>query len=305
MKQLIRTILLLALFGMGITPALAQQPLVRENISPGCNTFKLYIDSDYGATLTIAVRLGTGNGVYDLYDMGGVEFRVAANGVGTAFYDIPDLAQKTRIYFEIIAQDANTLTTIRTIVGSRECEGFIIDVPPAPAQTSTTPVDNAAAQLVSTACDASGTLTVTPLNGGAGLSVSAQQRTQALLTAQLAGQNQLIASNGVLAIYALTPAEIQVNIAGTDAQYPVNICGALSFNTATSPTPTATTFGPVAAPAVSGSCTVSGSQQHIVQRGENLFRIGLRYGIGFRELAAYNNIPDPTRIYAGQCIAIP
>lgn len=44
---------------------------------------------------------------------------------------------------------------------------------------------------------------------------------------------------------------------------------------------------------------------HVVRQGENLFRIGLRYGISYHTLAAYNGIYDPTRIYAGQVIRIP
>ena len=46
-------------------------------------------------------------------------------------------------------------------------------------------------------------------------------------------------------------------------------------------------------------------QVHVVQAGENLFRIGLRYGFTPEELAAYNNIPDITRIDVGQIIKIP
>jgi LysM repeat protein len=44
---------------------------------------------------------------------------------------------------------------------------------------------------------------------------------------------------------------------------------------------------------------------HVVQAGENLFRIGLRYGVHYTTLATYNGIADPARIYVGQCIAIP
>jgi membrane-bound lytic murein transglycosylase D len=46
-------------------------------------------------------------------------------------------------------------------------------------------------------------------------------------------------------------------------------------------------------------------QVHVVQAGDNLFRIGLRYGFTPEELAAYNNIPDITRIDVGQIIKIP
>jgi LysM repeat protein len=44
---------------------------------------------------------------------------------------------------------------------------------------------------------------------------------------------------------------------------------------------------------------------HVVQRGENLYRIGLQYGFTVEELASYNNIADPTRIDVGQQIRIP
>lgn len=44
---------------------------------------------------------------------------------------------------------------------------------------------------------------------------------------------------------------------------------------------------------------------HVVQSGENLFRIALRYGVDIDELAALNNIANVTQIYAGQVLAIP
>ncbi len=44
---------------------------------------------------------------------------------------------------------------------------------------------------------------------------------------------------------------------------------------------------------------------HTVQPGENLFRIALRYGRTWAELAAYNGISNPDQIVAGQTIRIP
>jgi LysM repeat protein len=44
---------------------------------------------------------------------------------------------------------------------------------------------------------------------------------------------------------------------------------------------------------------------HIVQPGENLFRIGIRYGFTYQELATYNGLADPTRLSVGQEIRIP
>ena len=43
---------------------------------------------------------------------------------------------------------------------------------------------------------------------------------------------------------------------------------------------------------------------HVVQRGENLFRIGLRYGVTVDTLAAANNLSNPRHIYAGQRLVI-
>jgi uncharacterized protein YraI len=44
---------------------------------------------------------------------------------------------------------------------------------------------------------------------------------------------------------------------------------------------------------------------HVVQYGENLFRIGLRYGINWLQIAAANGIGYPYNIYAGQVLIIP
>jgi nucleoid-associated protein YgaU len=49
----------------------------------------------------------------------------------------------------------------------------------------------------------------------------------------------------------------------------------------------------------------SGHTRHIVRSGENLYRIGLRYGVPYTEIARVNGITDVTRIYAGQVLIIP
>lgn len=54
----------------------------------------------------------------------------------------------------------------------------------------------------------------------------------------------------------------------------------------------------------SGSPSPS-SGVHIVQRGENLYRIALRYGVTYRALAAANGIANPNRVYVGQRLVIP
>lgn len=62
---------------------------------------------------------------------------------------------------------------------------------------------------------------------------------------------------------------------------------------------------PAESPAPQTTTLPTGEQIHIVQAGENLFRIGLRYGIDYHELAAYNGIPNPHFISVGQVIRIP
>ncbi|RMG70273.1 MAG: LysM peptidoglycan-binding domain-containing protein [Chloroflexi bacterium] len=44
---------------------------------------------------------------------------------------------------------------------------------------------------------------------------------------------------------------------------------------------------------------------HIVQRGENLFRIALNYGLTTEQVAQANNITDPGNIFVGQRLIIP
>lgn len=47
------------------------------------------------------------------------------------------------------------------------------------------------------------------------------------------------------------------------------------------------------------------SVTHVVQRGENLFRISLRYGTTMGAIIAANGIANPNVIYAGQVLLIP
>jgi LysM repeat protein len=50
---------------------------------------------------------------------------------------------------------------------------------------------------------------------------------------------------------------------------------------------------------------VTEERSHVVQAGENLYRIGLQYGFSFEELATYNNIANPNVLEVGQIIKIP
>lgn len=67
--------------------------------------------------------------------------------------------------------------------------------------------------------------------------------------------------------------------------------------------PTAETAPPPAEPTPETSST--GEIIHIVQPGDNLYRIGLQYGFTYQELAIYNGITNPDRLEVGQQIRIP
>jgi hypothetical protein len=72
-----------------------------------------------------------------------------------------------------------------------------------------------------------------------------------------------------------------------------------------SPTPQPPAPEPTQPPAPPPTAAPTGEQIHVVQAGENLFRIALRYGFTVEELAAYNGIPNPNVISVGQQIRIP
>ena len=52
------------------------------------------------------------------------------------------------------------------------------------------------------------------------------------------------------------------------------------------------------------SSTPSSGSSHVVQRGENLYRIALRYGTTVQALALANNLSNTSLIYAGQRLVI-
>lgn len=49
----------------------------------------------------------------------------------------------------------------------------------------------------------------------------------------------------------------------------------------------------------------SSTAVHVIQPGENLFRIALQYGLTTDALSTANGITDPTKIFAGQALIIP
>lgn len=71
----------------------------------------------------------------------------------------------------------------------------------------------------------------------------------------------------------------------------------------TAPTPIPTTPVPTT-PAPTQTPSPTGKVTHVVQRGENLFRIALRYGTTAQAIASANGIANPSLIYVGQTLTI-
>lgn len=57
---------------------------------------------------------------------------------------------------------------------------------------------------------------------------------------------------------------------------------------------------PAMQPALAATCT----QYHTVKRGENLYRIGLQYGVSWKVLAENNDLDNPRIIYPGQKLCV-
>ncbi len=158
-------------------------------------------------------------------------------------------------------------------------------------------------------------------------------------------QNQPVATSSGVGLWALQSNELQIHLNadpdGTKLVLPSSVCGAVPI----SATPTTNGGGTVAqavayAQAANGGqafafagvnaagqafafagATGNGAQAgafaqsggnsggsggtYVVQTGDNLFRIALRFGTTVEVLASINGIADPRLIYVGQVIRLP
>ncbi len=102
-----------------------------------------------------------------------------------------------------------------------------------------------------------------------------------------------------IAIVQLNGAGQGIAIAQVSATGQVSAFAAVTGNGVALAAAQSTTTSGTASPASTTSAF------HVVARGENLFRIALKYGTTVAILAQINNITDPTRIYVGQKIYLP
>ncbi len=158
-----------------------------------------------------------------------------------------------------------------------------------------------------------------------GVIATAGQVANGLAAAIASRQNVQIVGSGATSLWALSSNELQAVFRGTtnyDFVFSPRRCGitAASTTSLVTATPVGTpigtipglVYGPtvgtgVVPPTTGGACVApTGARAaHVVRTGENLFRIGLRYGVDFRVIASYNGIANPALIYVGQCILIP
>lgn len=113
-----------------------------------------------------------------------------------------------------------------------------------------------------------------------------------------------------------SPGATVVSVAATPTlgpgDMPPDLTQTLAAPTPTPLTPTATPTSPPGVPTrtptpipTTPSGTPGAPVVHVVQRGENLFRIALRYNTTVEAIAAANNIRNPQFIYVGQKLTIP
>jgi len=97
-------------------------------------------------------------------------------------------------------------------------------------------------------------------------------------------------------------------------EMPIDLTLTLAASPTIAVTPTATPTSPPGVPAHTPTPTLTPTTPsgtpgapivHVVQRGENLFRIALRYNTTVEAIAAANGIRNPQLIYVGQKLTIP
>ncbi len=115
-----------------------------------------------------------------------------------------------------------------------------------------------------------------------------------------------IAQRFGVSLTALAAVNYIVNINQLYVGQPLVIPTAYTVVPTTNYTPVVTIPTTVTYPPATTTTTTSYSgQTHVVQQGENLYRIALRYGVSMSALIAANGIVNPNVIYVGQVLRIP
>jgi lipoprotein NlpD len=87
----------------------------------------------------------------------------------------------------------------------------------------------------------------------------------------------------------------------SDARPPADARGAVVPPTSVPPVATATGLPPTGVPSAK---PLDPSKIHVIQTGDTMFSIARKYGLDYRELAAWNNIVNPTSIRLGDTLRL-
>lgn len=302
MKRTLLSFLLGALAFVGALPALAQAEPIGVAAYVYCDSIEVQATSRYPISATATVRV-TFLDETTLFE-GGV-FEVKPGTASRATFDYPKQPAKTPLkYFVDIVSEAGVVTRQGTMA-------FCIDYDAPKLNSADFPPP------VAVYCTETGGVNVVRVANGVGVEsaiATPAQIAQALLNAQASGQNaQVLGTASGMGLFALTSGELQATLRGTqnyDYVFPITFCGGINTASLT-PNPAPQVAPPVpvvTVPSVSvgGTCTPRTGARfaHVVGRGQNLFRIGLSYGVPFQTIAQFNGI-NPNIIYVGQCIQIP
>lgn len=148
-----------------------------------------------------------------------------------------------------------------------------------------------------------------------GAQSATQPVAEATATQELSGQEALDATTTAWAQATAEAASPGSGEASATEEPTATTAGQEPADTAT-PAPTATTAPeatpvateaaePTKAPEPTVPPAAGEERTHVVQVGENLYRISLNYGLDYRDVMAYNGITNPNMIYVGQEIKIP
>ncbi len=309
----------LLMLPLAFVPRAAAQSIIELDVNLTCRDITVTVYSDDDDTTETQVLVKTANYVgWNLRGEIDDYLVVGPRGQGTRTFDFPDQPSHMILSYSVRVMDAETNVVVHVEEATRSCSGESSE-----SGSSNQTVNTNGGAPFTISCTYEGGVYVQPIDGSAAVVATPLQIAQGFVTATNTGQNTMIARSGSISIWTLTSQELQVayraGLNEFDTIFPITQCGGINAASLAQVTPSPQVTPDVATTDSTGftgsptnvttnaSCSVPAGARatHIVQAGENLFRIGLRYNVPYTQLAAYNGISDPTRIFVGQCIVIP
>ena len=338
MKKLFTLGLLIAALAILAVFTSSAQPVTSSSVVATCSNIQVNASLATSADVHVEAFLNTLGESNRLFSR-----RVYNNQSGTFSatinYDSTAPTGSTILYL-INLFTPGTSVNLGAVTGSVNCSTVAAAVGPTPIPDSFIIWLNGGDVLVPIRvhCTRSRSVAIEVINNSVGVEafrVTPEEITAGANLAQQLGANvQVGAGVNETGLWVLTSNELQATrrsggALNYDFIFSIQACGPIAAPTITVAQPTATpvsTATPVATgtPAMtgtavtpsltltpvvstSGACVApaGASAAYLVKRGDNLFRIGLRFGISYVELARFNGIANPARILEGQCIIIP